>query len=596
MSFTVQSLGRLPNGTFQTLGVSVKLPDGTTTRAGLKRKLGSSVVVDTAVSISGTVAPGQTVTRSAGVYSGATLFVVRYEWVQKNDATILYRAEGTSYAIPADSPTGSLTLTEVLRDEFGVIYEYSTSPATITGGTVAPAFTVQPTLAGSGEVGSVLTLSNGTVTGSPTPTLARQWRRGTTQFTNTAATYTPVSGDVGLSISGRIVATNTAGVTNSNWTSGIVITGGTSGTTYNVDTQAELDTAIANSVAGDLILVAAGTYASMNINGRVKAGGRVTIRAADAANPPRISGSINATGAQGWIIDNFAVGPAVDPPAAQRTGNGVTYSNARRVTFRNLLVENRFTNMVSDGGCEDIVIEACEVRKYQMDGIRLYNRASRVTIRNCRVYQCVPNTGANDHRDCFQVATLENNAWVEDLLVENNHFTGVGNVLHQGILVRNGWILGSGPNPPNDPPPTASFNAWIDDPDNERPTQGHRRFTIRNNLIEVRAGNGICSSCTRDLLVERNVLRRIPGTYGGNDSQDGNKPRLRVAGPCTGRIVNNVSEGGNIFFQPEFHQPSGTSFTGTLGMFESTAGNTFNNATAFPTGWVTPVAGRYALD
>jgi hypothetical protein len=75
---------------------------------------------------------------------------------------------------------------------------------------------------GTGLVGSVVTCTPGSWTGSPT--YARQWLRGGTAIAGaTATSYTTVAADAGLSVSCRITATNAAGSTNAT-SNGLAIT------------------------------------------------------------------------------------------------------------------------------------------------------------------------------------------------------------------------------------------------------------------------------------------------------------------------------------------------------------------------------------
>lgn len=77
---------------------------------------------------------------------------------------------------------------------------------------VAPTVTTQPSITGNVTTGSVLTVNIGAASGTPAPTGAIQWLRGTTAISGaTSATYTLVSGDVGQAISARVTWTNSAG-------------------------------------------------------------------------------------------------------------------------------------------------------------------------------------------------------------------------------------------------------------------------------------------------------------------------------------------------------------------------------------------------
>ena len=75
-----------------------------------------------------------------------------------------------------------------------------------------PTNTALPAITGTPTVGQVLTASNGTWTGTPTPTYTRQWlRNGTVISGATGTTYTLVEADEGATIRVRVTGTNTLG-------------------------------------------------------------------------------------------------------------------------------------------------------------------------------------------------------------------------------------------------------------------------------------------------------------------------------------------------------------------------------------------------
>lgn len=87
-------------------------------------------------------------------------------------------------------------------------YGFSSTPT-------APSFTSQPTIIGAPRTGFPSSYQPGTVQGNPSPTTTQQWQLSTngTTWANisgaTAATYTPVVGDVGKQLRVRQIATNT---------------------------------------------------------------------------------------------------------------------------------------------------------------------------------------------------------------------------------------------------------------------------------------------------------------------------------------------------------------------------------------------------
>ena len=80
----------------------------------------------------------------------------------------------------------------------------------------APVNTVLPAITGSVVVGQILTLSNGTWSGSP-DSYAYAWLRAGTPITGaTSATYTITRADIGYTLVGRVTATNVDGSTIAN--------------------------------------------------------------------------------------------------------------------------------------------------------------------------------------------------------------------------------------------------------------------------------------------------------------------------------------------------------------------------------------------
>lgn len=80
------------------------------------------------------------------------------------------------------------------------------------GAGVPPAFTVTPAITGTAEVGEVLTVSNGTVTGDAPITYSYQWFAGGVAISGaTDSTFTLTSAQLGKIIQARVSANNIAG-------------------------------------------------------------------------------------------------------------------------------------------------------------------------------------------------------------------------------------------------------------------------------------------------------------------------------------------------------------------------------------------------
>jgi len=77
---------------------------------------------------------------------------------------------------------------------------------------MAPEFTSAPAIIGTPSVGTATSYTAGTVTGSPVPTVTRQWLLDGVAIPDaTGAAYTPVAGDAGKQLAVRETATNASG-------------------------------------------------------------------------------------------------------------------------------------------------------------------------------------------------------------------------------------------------------------------------------------------------------------------------------------------------------------------------------------------------
>jgi surface protein len=77
---------------------------------------------------------------------------------------------------------------------------------------IAPVNTVAPVISGSTPVGSTLTTTDGTWTGTPTPTFTYQWYRGASSIGGaTASTYVTIIADTSLAVTCQVTGTNIGG-------------------------------------------------------------------------------------------------------------------------------------------------------------------------------------------------------------------------------------------------------------------------------------------------------------------------------------------------------------------------------------------------
>jgi hypothetical protein len=125
--------------------------------------------------------------------------------------------------------TGAWSYTHASSLTAGLVYNFharvtltarsTTLTQTFTASGTAPVNTVAPAVTGTPAVGQTLTISNGSWTGSPTPTFTRQWQVETTVNSGsyqdiagaTNTTYVVQAADNGKRLRGLVTANNTAG-------------------------------------------------------------------------------------------------------------------------------------------------------------------------------------------------------------------------------------------------------------------------------------------------------------------------------------------------------------------------------------------------
>lgn len=161
-------------------------------------------------SISGTAQAGQQLTASPGVWTGNPAPAYSYQWLRAGVAVA--GATGGTYTLSSADVGAQIAVQVTATNSAGSPQVVSAPTATVIaagGGNVAPANTALPTISGTAQVGSTLSSTVGSWTGTPTPTYARQWLRDGSPISGaTGATYLLSSADLGAAISVRVVATN----------------------------------------------------------------------------------------------------------------------------------------------------------------------------------------------------------------------------------------------------------------------------------------------------------------------------------------------------------------------------------------------------
>ena len=159
--------------------------------------------------ISGSTTQGATLTTTTGSWTGDQPITYTYQW--RRATSNIAGATSSSYATqPAD--VGQAVTCRVTATNGAGSLVATSNALTIVVAPVAPVNTVLPTITGTASVGSTLTATNGTWTGTPTPTYTREWRRNGNPIAGaTGLTYVLANEDAGTTITVRVSATNSAG-------------------------------------------------------------------------------------------------------------------------------------------------------------------------------------------------------------------------------------------------------------------------------------------------------------------------------------------------------------------------------------------------
>jgi hypothetical protein len=177
---------------------------------------GASTVVSNTIQVQGTpvnTAPpvasgtgivGQTLSCTQGTWSNAPTGYA-YQW-QRNGVTIAGATTSTYVLVTADG--GTMVTCLVTATNAAGSTQYPSNQIAVQG---APSNTALPVASGTGTVGQVLSVTNGTWTNSPTGYTYQWLRAGANIAAATAATYTLVAADSTNNVSCRVTATNAAG-------------------------------------------------------------------------------------------------------------------------------------------------------------------------------------------------------------------------------------------------------------------------------------------------------------------------------------------------------------------------------------------------
>jgi hypothetical protein len=161
--------------------------------------------------ISGLPVLGQTLqVTSPGIWVGFPDPLFTYQW--RRGGTDIAGATGPSYLLVLADVGQNISCRVTGTNAAGTGTALTAAIGPIVEAVVAPANTVLPAITGTPQVGQTLTVSNGTWTGNPAPTFARQWQADGADIPGaTASTYVLQPGDLGKLIRTRVTATNSGG-------------------------------------------------------------------------------------------------------------------------------------------------------------------------------------------------------------------------------------------------------------------------------------------------------------------------------------------------------------------------------------------------
>jgi hypothetical protein len=181
--------------------------------ASVGNSYGSLPVNIVAPAVTGTATVGQTLSTTNGTWTGAPAPTFTYQW-QRDGADISGATSSTYLLVEADIGN-PIRCVVTATNPLGAVSANSNATANVAG--IAPLNTAVPTISGTVTIGSTLTTTNGTWTGTPTPTFAYQWQRATTNISGaTSSTYVVQLADAGNTIRCVVTATNAAGSASAN--------------------------------------------------------------------------------------------------------------------------------------------------------------------------------------------------------------------------------------------------------------------------------------------------------------------------------------------------------------------------------------------
>ena len=197
---------------------------------------GSPPVNTVAPAISGSTVSGQVLSVSNGSWTGSPAPGFSYQWQRCDGAgancVAVGGAVGQSYTLVAADVGHTMRAVVTGSNTAGSSAATSAQTVVVTGPPSPPVNTVAPAISGSTVSGQVLSVSNGSWSGSPAPGFSYEWQRCDGAGANCVAvggavgqSYTLVAADVGHTMRAVVTGSNTAGSSAATSAQTVVVTG-----------------------------------------------------------------------------------------------------------------------------------------------------------------------------------------------------------------------------------------------------------------------------------------------------------------------------------------------------------------------------------
>jgi hypothetical protein len=162
---------------------------------------------------------GNTLTCSQGTWTGTPTITYTYQWTR--NTVPISGAVGSTYQLVTADAARTIRCRVLATNAVAAVPAFSNG---LVAGT-APVNTVTPVISGTPTVGNTLTCSQGSWTGSPTPTFTYQWRSGGFDIAGaTTNTHVVTDEDKSSTLTCMVTATNQFGPVSSS-SNGVTVAG-----------------------------------------------------------------------------------------------------------------------------------------------------------------------------------------------------------------------------------------------------------------------------------------------------------------------------------------------------------------------------------